>query len=107
MPDGGILMIHSVTTQSIALKYMMASDAYRYTRYLKKVIAGLPYIKIYFFKTLITLKVKRFCTYLKFSLNHNKILGRYAKIWIFHENNILQNYFSKSVHGYLTMRGVK
>ncbi len=26
---------------------------------------------------------------------HNKILGRYAKIWIFHENSIMQNYFSK------------
>jgi hypothetical protein len=28
------------------------------------------------------------------------------KIQIFHENNILQNYFSKSVHGYLTTRCV-
>ncbi len=79
---GGSLMTlstGSVTTQSIksiALKYVMASEPYepyRYTWYLKQVMTGLPYIKIYFFKTLIAL------------------LGRYAKIWIFHENNILQS----------------
>ena len=49
---GGSLMTHSagsVTTQSIALKYVMASEPYRYTWYLKQVMAGLPYIKIYFF----------------------------------------------------------
>jgi hypothetical protein len=49
---GGSLMTHSagsVTTQSIALKYVMASEPYRYTCYLKQVMAGLPYIKIYFF----------------------------------------------------------
>jgi hypothetical protein len=28
-------------------------------------------------------------------LIHNKILGRYAKIWIFYKNNILQNNFFK------------
>ncbi len=89
---GGSLMTHSAgsVTQSIALKYVMASEPYRYTWYLKQVMAGMPYIKIY-----------------SFSLIHNKILGRYAKIWIFHENNILQNYFSKWVHGYLTTRCVK
>jgi hypothetical protein len=36
-------------------------------------------------------------------LIHNKFLGRYAKNWIFHQNNILQYFFSKSVHGYLTL----
>ncbi len=36
----------SVTTQSIAFKYVMASEPYRYTWYLKQVMAGLPYIKI-------------------------------------------------------------
>ncbi len=49
---GGSLMTPSagsVTTQSMALKYVMASGPYRYTWYLKQVIAGLPYIKIYFF----------------------------------------------------------
>ncbi len=49
---GGSLMTHSagpVTTQSIALKYVMASKPYRYTWYLKQVMAGLPYFKIYFF----------------------------------------------------------
>jgi hypothetical protein len=39
----------SVTTQFIALKYVMASEPYRHTRYLKQVMAGLPYMKIYFF----------------------------------------------------------
>ncbi len=49
---GGSLMTHSagsVTTQSIALKYVMASEPYMYTWSLKQVMAGLPYIKIYFF----------------------------------------------------------
>ncbi len=47
------LMTHSagsVTSQSIALKYVMASEPYRYTWYLKQVMASLPYIKFYFFK---------------------------------------------------------
>jgi hypothetical protein len=46
---GGSLMTHSngcVTTQSIALKKVMASEPYMYTLYLKQVMAGLPYIKI-------------------------------------------------------------
>ncbi len=49
---GGNVMNHtagSVTTQCIAFKYVMASEPYRNTWYLKQVMAGLPYIKIYFF----------------------------------------------------------
>ncbi len=49
---GDSLMTHSagsVTTQSIALKYVMASEPYRYTWYLKQVMADLPYLKIYIF----------------------------------------------------------
>ncbi len=48
-------------------------------------MAGFPYGKIYLFylKTPLSLKVKGFLTWLKFSLIHNKILGRYAKTWIF------------------------
>ncbi len=45
----GSWMAHSagsVPTQSIALKYVMASEPYKYTWYLKQVMAGLPYIKI-------------------------------------------------------------
>ena len=49
--------------------------------------------KIYFFKTLIALKVKCFWTEFKFYLIHYKLLGKYAKILIFHQNNILQYYF--------------
>ncbi len=85
----------------------MASEPYRYTRYLKQVMAGLPYIKIYFFKNTYSIEIEMFLAWLKFSLIHNKILGKYAKNWIFHQNDILQYYFSKSVHGYLTMRCVK
>ncbi len=51
--SGGSLMTHSAgsgTTQSVALKYVMASKPYRYTWYLKQVMTGLPYIKIYFYK---------------------------------------------------------
>jgi hypothetical protein len=63
---GGSLMTHSAgsvtTTQSIALKCVMASEPYRNTWYLKQVMAGLPYIKIYLFKTLIAVKVKCFWT---------------------------------------------
>ncbi len=51
-----ILMTHGptsfVTTQSKAFKYVMASEPYRYTWCLKQVVAGLPYIKIYFFRTI-------------------------------------------------------
>ncbi len=71
---GCSLMTHSagsVTMQSIALKYVMASEPYRYTWYLQQVMAGLQYIKIYFFKTLVALEVKHFWTKLKFSLIHN------------------------------------
>ena len=48
----GSLMTHSagsVTTQCIAVKYVMAFGPYRYAWYLKQVMACLPYIKIYFF----------------------------------------------------------
>ncbi len=46
-------------------------------------------------------------TWLKFSQNQDKILGRYAKNWIFQQNNILPYFFSKPVHGCLTTRCVK
>ena len=59
----GSLMTHSsvsVTTQSIALKYVMASEPYRYTWYLKQVMAGLPYMMIYFFKNNYSLEINMF-----------------------------------------------
>jgi hypothetical protein len=43
------LIAGSVTNQSIAFKYVMASEPYRNTWYLKQVMSGLPNIKIYFF----------------------------------------------------------
>ncbi len=49
---GGSVVTHtagSVTTQSIAFKYVMAFKPYGTTWYLKQVMAGLPYIQIYFF----------------------------------------------------------
>jgi hypothetical protein len=49
--SGGSVMTHtagSVTTQSIAFKYVMASEPPD----LKQVMAGFSYIKIYFFKHL-------------------------------------------------------
>ncbi len=49
---GGSVVTHtagSVTTQSIAFKYVMAFKPYRTTWYFKQVMAGLPYIQIYFF----------------------------------------------------------
>ncbi len=52
MGCGGSLMTHSngsATTQSIAFKYVMASEPYRYIWYLEQVMAGLQYIKIYLF----------------------------------------------------------
>ena len=58
---GGSLMTHSagsVTTQSIALKYVMASEPYKYPWYLKQVMGGLPYIKIYFFKNTYSFEIK-------------------------------------------------
>jgi hypothetical protein len=49
---GGIVVTHtagSVTIRSIAFKYAMAFKPYRTTWYLKQVMAGSPYIQIYFF----------------------------------------------------------
>jgi hypothetical protein len=40
------------------------------------------------FKYILALEVKFFWTWLKFSLIHNTILGRYAKNWVFHQYNI-------------------
>ncbi len=60
---GGSVMTHtacSVTTQSIAFKYVMASEPYRNTWYLKQRMAGLPYIKIYFFKNTYSIEIKMF-----------------------------------------------
>jgi hypothetical protein len=82
----------SVTTHRIAFKHVMASEPYRFQ---KKVMASFPYIKVYCFGVL-----------LKFSSIHNKFLGSFAKNRICHQNKILQYLFSKSVHGYLTMRCV-
>ncbi len=59
---GGSLMTHSagsITTQRKAFKYVMASEPYRYTWYLKQVMASLPYIKIYFFKNTYTIEIKK------------------------------------------------
>jgi hypothetical protein len=59
----GSVMTHtagSVTTQSIEFKYVMASESYRNTWYLKQVMAGLPYIKIYFFKNTSSIESKMF-----------------------------------------------
>jgi hypothetical protein len=50
----------SVTTQSIALKQVMASEPYRHTWYLKQVMTGLPYIMIYFFKNTFSTESKMF-----------------------------------------------
>ncbi len=49
---GGSAMTHtagSVTSQSIAFKYVMASEPNRNIWYLKQVMAGLPYIRFTFF----------------------------------------------------------
>ncbi len=39
----------SVTAQSIAIRYMITAEPYMYNWYLKQGLAGLPYIKIYYF----------------------------------------------------------
>ncbi len=66
---GGSLMTHSadyVTTQSKAFKFVMASEPHLIFN-VKQVMAVLPYIKIYFLKTLITMKVTVFELSLNFS----------------------------------------
>ncbi len=58
---GGSLMTHSagsVTTQRKASTYVMASEPYRYTWYLKQVMGSVPYIKIYFFKNTYSFEIK-------------------------------------------------
>jgi hypothetical protein len=51
-------------------------------------MADLSYIKIYFFKTRIALKVKCSWNLLELFWIQEKILGSYAKHLIFHQNNI-------------------
>ena len=63
MRGGGSVMTHtavSVTTQSKAFIYVMALEPYRNTWYLKQVMAGLPYIKVYFFWNTYSIKSKMF-----------------------------------------------
>jgi hypothetical protein len=65
MRVGGNLMTQSsgyVTTQSLAFKYGIAFEPYRYTCYLKQVKAGLPDTKINFSRHFVALKVKNFQT---------------------------------------------
>jgi hypothetical protein len=60
---GGSVVTHtagSVATQSTAFKYVMAFKSYRTTWYLKQVMAGLPYIQIYFFLNTYNIEVKCF-----------------------------------------------
>jgi len=63
---GGSVVTHtagSVTTQSIAFKYVMAFKPYRTTWYLKQVMAGLPYIQIYFFLNTYSIESKMFLNF--------------------------------------------
>ncbi len=59
---GGSLMTHSAgwaTTQRKTFKYVMASEPYSCTWYLKQVMASLPYIKIYFFWNTYSIEIKK------------------------------------------------
>ena len=61
--SGGSVVTHtagSVAIQSIAFKYVMAFKPYRTTWYLKQVMAGLPYIQIYFFLNTYSIESKMF-----------------------------------------------
>ncbi len=61
---GGIVMTHtagSVTIQSIAFKYVIDSEPYRTIWYLRQAMAGLPYIKIYFFQNTYGIERKLIC----------------------------------------------
>ncbi len=58
---GGSQMTNSAgSVTTIALKYVMASEPYRYTWYLKQVMAGLPYIKICLFLNTYSTESKTF-----------------------------------------------
>ncbi len=59
-----------------------------------------------FFKTIIALKLKSLWVWLKFYLIHNKFLGRYAKNWIFHQNNIFIAVFLFKVSAWLFKHAV-
>ncbi len=107
---GGSQMTHSagsVATLRKAFKYVMASELTGTPDISNRTWQVCHTLRFTFFKTLIAMKLKSLWVWLKFSLIHNKFLRRYAKNWIFYQNNILQYFFSKSVHGYLTTRGVK
>jgi hypothetical protein len=74
---------------------------------IKQVMEDLPFIKIYCFKNTYSTGSKMFLYWFEFLLIYYKILGGYAKNWIFHQNNIFLYYFSKLWEGYLTMWCVK
>ncbi len=87
--DGGSVMTHttgSVSTQSIAIKYVMASKPYRNTWYLKQVMAGLPYIhEIFDFKFFSWISVLQAPKYsIGAFLNFFKNLQRYSRITVYH-----------------------
>ncbi len=77
---GDSLVTHSagsVTTQSIAFKYVVvASESYGYTWYSKQVMEGLQNIKIYFFKTL---EIQMFLSSTNIFLESQQNFRRFAK----------------------------
>ena len=79
---GGSLMTHSagsVTTQRTALKHVMASEPYRYTWYLKQVMASVPYIKISFFLNTYSNEINKRLSLTYFSLNSQQFFRKVCK----------------------------
>ncbi len=64
-------------------------------------------LRFNFLKTLIAFIVKWFGAWPKFSLIHDKFLGRYAKRFFYQINISFPYFFSKSVHGFLTTHCVQ
>ncbi len=81
-PYWGSLITHcagSVTTQRKAFKYVMASESYRYTWYLKQVIASLPYIKIDFILNTYSIEMKKSLSLTYIFLDSQQIFRKVCK----------------------------
>jgi hypothetical protein len=57
----------------------MASEPYRYTWYLKQVMAGLPYIKIYFFLNTYSIEIKMFLSLTEIFLDSQQNFRKVCK----------------------------
>jgi hypothetical protein len=78
----------------VTFKYVMFSEPYGYTLYLKQVMENLLYFRINFFENTNSTESQMFWNLIFLASQQNFRKVQYVKNWIIHKNNILQYYFS-------------